>query len=100
MISGLTGPDGMTPAKNQVSLDLSTATDIRCDKCGNYTFQEVALMKHFSALVSPSGQPLNAPLPTFACCACGHVNLGFLPPALRPTSDSPKTGGPNLSIVK
>lgn len=72
-----------TPPAPQVNIDLSKATDIVCDRCGNATFQEVVLMKHLSAIVSPTGKAGNVPIPTFACVACGWVNDGFLPPILK-----------------
>ncbi len=59
--------------------DLSLATDLVCEKCGNYTFEEVMLFKKFSALVSGTGKPAIAPIPTYACVACGNVNAEFLP---------------------
>jgi ribosomal protein L37E len=59
--------------------DLSTATDIVCENCGNLTFQEVLLMKKVSALVSPNGKEGIVPIPTFSCVACGFVNEMFRP---------------------
>ena len=59
--------------------DLSTATDIICENCGNMTFQEVLLMKKVSALVSPNGKEGIVPIPTFSCVACGYVNKMFRP---------------------
>jgi len=59
--------------------NLSLATDIVCEKCGNYTFQEVMLFKMVSAIASGTGKPGIVPIPTFACVACGNVNKDFLP---------------------
>jgi hypothetical protein len=59
--------------------DLSNATDIICENCGNLTFEEVLLMKKVSALVSPNGKEGIVPIPTFACVACGYVNTMFRP---------------------
>jgi len=59
--------------------DISLGTDIVCEKCGNYTFEEVMMFKKFSALVSGTGKPAIAPIPTLACVACGNVNAEFLP---------------------
>jgi hypothetical protein len=64
---------------DQVQVNLSLATDVTCDNCGNYTFHEVVLMKHFSELTSPTGKAGNLPIPTFACNHCGFVNDGFIP---------------------
>lgn len=66
-----------------MNIDLSKAQDITCDNCGNYTFQEVALMKRLSALMSPTGKEAVVPIPTFACNACGFINKQFLPVRMR-----------------
>lgn len=66
-----------------LNIDLSKAQDITCDNCGNYTFQEVALMKRLSALMSPTGKEAVVPIPTFACNACGFINKQFLPVRMR-----------------
>ena len=58
---------------------ISTADDIKCERCGNYTFQEVMLFKRISAIMSPSGKEGIVPIPTMACDACGNVNQMFLP---------------------
>lgn len=62
-----------------INLDLSSATDITCDSCGNYTFEQVLLMKKMSALVSPTGKEAIVPIPTYSCNACGFINKQFLP---------------------
>ena len=64
-------------------LDLSLAKDVQCDNCQNYTFDETYLMKHVSALVSPTQKEGFIPIPVFACASCGHVNDAFLPPFMR-----------------
>lgn len=71
-----------------IELDLSNAQDIKCERpgCGNYTFQEVVLMKKVSALLSPNGKAGIVPIPTFACNVCGHVNAQFLPVKLNERS--------------
>jgi hypothetical protein len=66
---------GMPP----VNVDLSQADDVVCERCGNYTFEQVALMKKVSALVSPNGRAGVIPIPVFACAACGNINEGFMP---------------------
>jgi hypothetical protein len=70
------GPPPMAP---QMNVDLSKADDVICERCGNYTFQQVMLMKRMSALISPTGKEAIVPIPTFACNACGHINKQFLP---------------------
>jgi uncharacterized Zn finger protein len=62
-----------------LNVDISKADDIVCEQCGNYTFQQVVLMKRISALLSPTGKDAIVPIPTFSCVACGYVNAAFLP---------------------
>lgn len=69
--------------QSQVSVDLRNASDITCDNCGNYTFEQVALLKKLSALLSPNGRETIVTLPVFACNACGFINKQFLPAQLQ-----------------
>ena len=62
-----------------VNVDLSQADDVVCERCGNYTFEQVALMKKVSALVSPNGRAGVIPISVFACAVCGNINEGFMP---------------------
>ena len=78
--------------------DLSLATDLVCEKCGNFTFQEVTLFKKFSALVSGTGKAGIAPIPTFACVACGNINAEFLP-NLSPVKEATTSDSAQLSLA-
>lgn len=60
--------------------DLANAKDLTCDECGGRVFNNVFVIKHISALASPNGREINAPIPTFACVSCKHINKSFLPP--------------------
>lgn len=60
--------------------DLKNARTLVCEACSNKTFTNVFIIKQISALVSPTGQEINAPIPTFACTKCSHINAAFLPP--------------------
>jgi hypothetical protein len=86
---------GMSPPPQmpKLNLDLSKATDVKCEnpKCGNYTFQEVVLLKEFSAIASPTGKAGIVPVPVFACNACGFVNDRFLPPFMRTKDETVNT---------
>jgi hypothetical protein len=86
--------------ENKLNIDLSTAQDVTCDNCGNYTFQEVALMKRISALVSPTGKEAIVPIPTFACNACGFINKQFLPVKLDTPTEQSTPSTPKLSLEK
>lgn len=70
---------GPPPQQPQLNVDLSKADDITCERCGNYTFEQVMLMKRMSALISPTGKEAVVPIPTFSCNSCGHINKAFLP---------------------
>ncbi len=59
--------------------DYKNATSVVCEKCNNGTFGNVFLMKYISALLSPTGREIHAPVPTFACTKCNHINKAFLP---------------------
>ena len=61
----------------QQSIDMSKATPIKCDNCGNSTFKQTLIISKLSALLSPSGQETIIPTAVFACEKCGHVNDEF-----------------------
>lgn len=91
--------------KQQVNVDLSNAQDITCENCGNYTFEEVLLMKRLSALLSPTGKETIIPIPTFSCNACGYINKQFLPTSMRSpeenvTNEEPSEPTPSLKLEK
>ena len=75
------GPPPMAP---QMNVDLSKAEDVVCEKCGNYTFEQVMLMKRMSAIVSPTGKEAIVPIPTFAL----HANVGIGTIASLPVGDT------------
>lgn len=85
-------------------IDLTNAQDVTCDSCGNYTFQEVVLMKRISALISPTGKEGIAPIPVFACNACGNINKQFLPTKVVDSSEemppAPEQARPSLILEK
>ena len=63
----------------QVNVDLSAAPTVSCEKCENAFFQNVFVIKKISALVSPNGKEMLAPVQTFQCTSCSHVNDSFDP---------------------
>ena len=65
------------------NVDLSSATDVSCEKCSCLKFKEVAFIKRVRALLSPTGKEGLIPVATFACHDCGHVNKEFDPFAVR-----------------
>jgi ribosomal protein L37E len=87
MSSKFIPPDPRQQMRQPQMPDLTNATDIVCENCGNLTFQEVLLMKKVSALVSPNGKEGIVPIPTFSCVACGYVNKLFRP--FKTTDEEP-----------
>ncbi len=77
------------PQAARQQVDISLATDLKCDDCGNYTFVEVLLLKMLPALVSPTGKNELVPIQTMSCNRCGHVNKQFLPPMYRTDESAP-----------
>jgi len=63
--------------RQQPNIDLSKATDMVCEKCGNNTFKQTTLLKRMSAIVSPNGKDTIIPIVVFACESCLHVNEEF-----------------------
>ena len=62
----------------QQAIDMSKATQVKCDSCDNSTFKQTLLISKMSALVSPNGQETIIPTAVFACESCGHVNEEFI----------------------
>lgn len=88
----------MATQQPPMNLDLSNAQDVTCDNCGNYTFNEVVLMKRISALVSPTGKEAIVPIPTFACNACGFINKQFLPVKMTDRGEPSAEERPRLKL--
>ncbi len=69
----------LEPKRENPGLDFSQASDYVCQSCGNNTFVTQYLIKQFSALVSPTGDQMLAPIQVFACAKCSYINSDFLP---------------------
>ena len=61
-----------------INIDLNNVDNIKCDECENETFVPAFIIKHLSALVSPTGQETIVPVQLFKCSKCDHVNEKFL----------------------
>ena len=64
--------------QQQINIDLKNAEDVKCEECENVYFTPVVMIKKLSALVSPTGQEVMAPMQLFQCSSCSHVNKQFL----------------------
>jgi uncharacterized Zn finger protein len=68
----------MQGQEQQINVNLKDAEDVECYKCKNLYFTPVVRIKRISPLMSPSGEEMMAPIQTFQCNSCGHVNKQFL----------------------
>jgi|TARA_R110002110_G_scaffold176788_1_gene381169 hypothetical protein len=71
--------DNQAASVPQPKFDLSNAEDVICEGCENNTFLEVIIIKKVSAIMSPTGQEVMAPIKTFQCAKCSHMNDQFIP---------------------
>ena len=62
-----------------VKIDLSTATDMECESCGNNVFVPGFIIKRVSPLISPTGQETIIPVQVYVCNLCNHMNEIFKP---------------------
>tara|TARA_B100000424_G_C22785888_1_gene422275 strand:- start:531 stop:767 length:237 start_codon:yes stop_codon:yes gene_type:complete len=67
------GPDG----QQQMNVDISQTTEMKCEKCGNNTFKQTMMLRKLSAIISPNGKETIIPVGVFACESCNHVNEEF-----------------------
>ena len=65
--------------QQQVHVDMTQTTEVKCDECQSNHFEQVIKMRRLSAILSPTGKEALIPMPVFACKNCGHVNEEFLP---------------------
>ena len=59
--------------KQQVKIDLSDADTMKCQKCGNSIFIQGYVIKRISAIFSPTGEEVIAPIQVFNCGNCGEM---------------------------
>ena len=59
--------------KQQVQVDLKDADTMKCQKCGNSIFIQGYVIKRISAIVSPTGEEVIAPIQVFNCGNCGEM---------------------------
>lgn len=65
--------------EQQVRVDYSQTTGLKCDECGQEIFSQGFKIQKLSALLSPTGKVAYAPIPVFYCLNCKHINEEFLP---------------------
>ena len=61
------------PKKQQIQVDLKNAETMKCAKCGNSIFIQGDVIKKISAIMSPTGEEVIAPVQVFNCGSCGEL---------------------------
>ena len=59
--------------KQQVQVDLEKAETMTCLECNNKIFIQGYVIKRLSAIISPTGQEVIAPIQVFNCGSCGEL---------------------------
>ena len=59
--------------QQQVQIDLSDADTMKCQKCENSIFIQGYVIKRISAILSPTGEEVIAPIQVFNCGNCGEM---------------------------
>ena len=59
--------------KAQVQVDLKDAETMTCQQCDNKIFIQGYVIKKLSAIISPTGQEVIAPIQVFNCESCGEL---------------------------
>ena len=59
--------------KKQVQVDLEDAETMTCQKCENKIFIQGYVIKKISAIMSPTGKEVIAPIQVFNCGNCGTM---------------------------
>jgi len=59
--------------KPKQQIDLKDAETMTCQKCENKIFIQGYVIKKMSAIVSPTGKEVIAPIQVFNCGSCGEL---------------------------
>jgi len=59
--------------QTQVKIDLTEADTMKCQSCENPVFIQGYIIKKISAIVSPTGEEVIAPVQVFNCGNCGEM---------------------------
>ena len=61
------------PKQQEVQVDLKNAETMTCASCDNKIFIQGYVIKKMSAIMSPSGKEMIAPVQVFNCGNCGEI---------------------------
>ena len=59
--------------QQKVKVDLAEAETMNCQKCNNKIFIQGYVIKKISAIMSPTGEEVIAPVQVFNCGNCGEI---------------------------
>ncbi len=59
-------------------IDLEKAETLKCEECDSSLFTISYLIKKISAIMSPNGQEVLAPIQVYTCKSCGEIPKIFL----------------------
>jgi len=62
--------------KNEI--DIEKAETMKCEECDSSLFTISYLIKKISAIISPTGQEVLAPIQVYTCKSCGEIPKIFL----------------------
>jgi len=79
---------------------IQSATDIKCDSCGELDFIQVYRIKKVSGLVSGTGKDIIFPIQIFMCANCGHINERFLKAVSSSENDENEKSNLNVDNAK
>ena len=79
----------MNQQQQEMRLDLSQTTPIKCE-CGNSFFKEAVMLRKWSRFASGLPTDQNVPIPVMVCTKCEKINEETLPPAVKALLDSEK----------
>ena len=65
-------------------VDIKQTTEVKCDKCGNVTFNQGVFLRKVSALVNPEGRDAYLPVPTFIFVVLFEPRKILLLPVVTP----------------
>tara|TARA_Y100000593_G_C4288100_1_gene326698 strand:+ start:1045 stop:1524 length:480 start_codon:yes stop_codon:yes gene_type:complete len=72
-----TSRDQVNINANNMRTIVSRSQTVTCDKCDNYTFSQVMILKRVSPFISPTGEEMMLPVQVMACSVCNHINEQF-----------------------
>tara|TARA_R110000824_G_scaffold41357_4_gene123092 strand:+ start:1842 stop:2084 length:243 start_codon:yes stop_codon:yes gene_type:complete len=66
-----------------INFDIRDATETKCEFCESIFYEQVWVLKHVSALISPNGQDMDIPVQLFRCADCKKVSKHIIERVIR-----------------